>query len=115
MLVSLNAHDRHALDLIEAELASSDPQFAAKLSAFSRLANGGTMPERERIRAGRWLSLATVAVWLVVSLGLLGVALVASHIGAGPPCAQWQAAVCADGVDHHVPLIQRGGSPARAP
>ena len=135
MLVSLNAHDRHALDLIEEELAGSDPQFAARMSAFSRLADGGTMPERERIRTGRrcafrpngcghcpgsrgtsrWLTLAAVAVWLAVSGGLLAVALVASHIGAGAPCAQWQAAVCTSRVAPHSHPVQRAHSPARAP
>lgn len=50
--MSLNAHDRQVLALIEEELAGADPRFAAKLSAFSRLAEGA-MPERERIRGRR--------------------------------------------------------------
>jgi hypothetical protein len=48
--VSLNAHDRHELSLIEEALAGTDPRFAASMSAFSRLAGDEEMPERERIR-----------------------------------------------------------------
>ena len=51
-VLSLNAHDRQVLALIEEELAGADPRFAAKLSAFSRLTEGA-MPERERIRGRR--------------------------------------------------------------
>jgi DUF3040 family protein len=100
-LMSLNAHDKHALDKIEERLADTDPRFAARLSAFSRLADGSTMPERERIRPGPKrtfgrsgrLAWATVAGWLVISLGLIAVALIASHTDGG--CKQGQAASCA--------------------
>lgn len=51
--MSLSAHDRQALNEIEEWLASTDPHFAAKLSAFCRLTDGEAMPARERIRALR--------------------------------------------------------------
>jgi hypothetical protein len=50
--VSLSAHDRRELGAIEQELAASDPQLAAMLSTFSRLAADEAMPGRERIPAG---------------------------------------------------------------
>lgn len=117
--MSLSAHDRHELDLIEEALAGTDPRFAAKLSAFSRLADGEAMPERERIRAqrqhaagrawagarrghrgmpaGGWI---TIAAWLLISLALVSAALAFGHPGSTAECAQWQGLVC---VRHAVP------------
>lgn len=51
--MSLSAHDRRALGLIEEGVAGSDPHLAAMLSAFSRLADGEAMPGHERIEGGR--------------------------------------------------------------
>ena len=103
--MSLNARDRQALSLIEEELASSDPRFASRLSAFARLADGEGMPARERIRpdkrigaffrSRRCLCWTAGAVWLAVSLALIVVALVLSHISTPSACAQWQGLVCA--------------------
>jgi hypothetical protein len=102
--LSLNAHDRQALALIEERLAGTDPPFAAKLSAFSRLAEGA-MPERERIRRRRrrpaagtsvcglrpgrrasyklayWIA---VAMALSVSLAMIYLALTAGHAKSKP-------------------------------
>src|SRR5215472_5441761 len=104
-MMSLNARDKQALDRIEEEVACSDPRFAARLSAFSRLADGWTMPDRERIRPDgqrpgrrmtrRGLAWATAVVWLVTSLGLIAVALITSHAGGSAPCTQWQTTACA--------------------
>lgn len=115
MAVSLNAHDRRALDLIEEELAGSDPRFAAKLSAFTRLTEGGEMPARERIRSRRrrgpgwalraprpgshgrprWSLYRTMlAVWLSVSLAMILIALGLSHAGTTAACSQWRGLVC---------------------
>jgi hypothetical protein len=107
--LSLNAHDRQVLALIEEELAGADPRFAAKLSAFSRLTEG-TMPEREQIRGRRrpsadrpsanpssicglppgrqasyklfyWIA---VAMALSVSLAIIYFALISGHAKAKP-------------------------------
>lgn len=129
--LSLNAHDRHELSLIEEALAGTDPRFAAKLSAFSRLANGEAMPERERIRAGRqhpagravrglrpgqpgtlrWIS---VAVWLLISIALLSTALALGDTGTSAPCARWQGLVCTRQRTPRVPRVRPGrvGAPA---
>lgn len=51
--MGLSAHDRQELELIEEGIASSDAHLAAMLSAFSRLAVGEAMPQRERIATAR--------------------------------------------------------------
>lgn len=102
--MSLNSRDRQTLSQIEEDLAWSDPRFAARLSAFSRMANGEGMPARERIRqrigpfsGGRWWLRWTGGawiVWLVISMALLTVAIVLSHSGPAYGCAQWQGLSC---------------------
>jgi hypothetical protein len=52
-VMSLSAHEQHALDTIEDDLAGSDPKLASMLATFSRLAAGEEMPVREKTRAGR--------------------------------------------------------------
>jgi hypothetical protein len=109
--VSLSAWERQALDSIKDELAGSDPELAALLTAFTRLASGKAMPARERIRSGsrrttrrRWwpprhccpaserphsarklrfldLRWALLLSWLLVTVALIVVALVLSHGG----------------------------------
>lgn len=107
VVLSLNAHDRQVLALIEEELAGADPRFVAKLSAFSRLAEGA-MPERERIRVrrrpyvegpsicglppGRQASykvfyLIAVAMALTVSLAMISFALISGHAKGKPRSA----------------------------
>lgn len=121
--LSLNAHDKQALARIEDALASADPDFAARLSAFSRLADAGAMPERERIRgdkpgavpravrtlsAGgqgsrgliRWIA---VAMWVSISLALISIAIVLGHAGPHTGCPLWQTAVCARPATHPAP------------
>jgi Protein of unknown function (DUF3040) len=128
--VSLSAHDKEALDLIEEGLAASDPRFAAKLSAFTQLTDGGEMPARERIRAaarptafrgplmrgsrpGRhtWprqpLCWVTVAVWLLISATMLSLALILSHSGAAA-CARGQATGCANRSVPSAPSVPAG-------
>ena len=46
--MSLSAREQQALDSIKSGLAGSDPELAALLSAFTRLASGEEMPDRER-------------------------------------------------------------------
>ena len=50
--MSLSAREQQALDSITGRLADSDPELAALLTGFTRLASGEEMPQRERIRAG---------------------------------------------------------------
>lgn len=130
MAVSLSARDKEALDLIEEGLAGSDPRFAAKLSAFSRLTDGGEMPARERIRAAgrpsafRGLLLrdsdsgrrtrprrsfywVTLIVWLLISAAMVSVALVLSHSGP-PACARGQGTGCANRSVPSAPRVPAG-------
>jgi hypothetical protein len=50
--MSLSAWEQEALDSIKDSLAASDPDLAAQLAAFTRLAAGEDLPDREKIRAG---------------------------------------------------------------
>ena len=50
--MSLSAWEQQALDSIKDGLAGSDPELAALLSAFTQLASGEEMPDREKVRAG---------------------------------------------------------------
>jgi hypothetical protein len=50
--MSLSAWERHTLDSIKDELAASDPELAALLSAFNRLASDEEMPNRTTNTAG---------------------------------------------------------------
>jgi hypothetical protein len=131
--VSLSAHDRRALDLIQEDLAAADPALAAMLSAFNRLADGEEMPGRERIRehgrreTGRsfratlaarpgtcWRDAGTqrwvILTWLAVTLLLLTLALVASHAGSAASCASRATGPCG----YHAPARQQG-RPAHEP
>lgn len=112
--MSLNAHDRQALARIEEELEDADPQFAANLSAFWRLADGEAMPEREEIhgtrrpvivpalcvrRPGRpraRLLVYAIAIAMAVSitLAVISVALVTGRGGGKDACPQWGAIAC---------------------
>jgi len=96
--MSLSAWEQQALDSIKDGLAGSDPELAALLSAFTGLASGEDMPDRERVRAGsrpalrrlrraRWRSSvhrmcqrlgiqrAALLLWLLTTAALIAVAL----------------------------------------
>jgi hypothetical protein len=49
--MSLSPREQHALDSIRDRLAGSDPELAALLATFTRLASGEEMPAREPVRA----------------------------------------------------------------
>jgi len=49
--MSLSARDQQALDSIKDDIVRHDPELAALLVSFTRLASGEAMPARERIRA----------------------------------------------------------------
>jgi len=118
-VMSLSAWEKQALDSIEGELAGSAAELASLLATFSRLAAGEEMPERAKVRAlqphrprrrlrrpgggklhrdARRLRLGRqrawpLALWLVVSLGMIAVALVLSRGGPAACTQTW--GVCA--------------------
>ena len=49
--MSLSPREQHALDSIRERLAGSDPELAALLATFTRLASGEEMPARGPVRA----------------------------------------------------------------
>jgi hypothetical protein len=121
--MSLSAREQQALDSIKKELAGSDTGLAALLSAFTRLASGEEMPEREQIRGSRralrpfrparWRSgvrrvfrglgiqRAAVLLWLLTSAALLAVALAFNVGGGHGTCAEPAVINCADPAPAH--------------
>ena len=109
--VSLSAHEQQELDVIEGEIAGSDPALAALLATFALLTADEDLPARERIPAHRgprgrrgplargtflrpgrpawtWAcGLVAVVLWLTVSVALLVSVLVISRGGGGKGCA----------------------------
>ncbi len=111
--MSLSAREQQALESIEDRLAESDPGLASRLGIFSRLASGEEMPERDEIRPIRpsatdrldrnrsprrivvlrsprrlcrrlgWHR-AAVLLWLLISVGLIAVALALTRISTQP-------------------------------
>ena len=115
--MSLSAWEKQALDSIEGGLAGSAPELASLLATFSRLAAGEEMPERAKVRAMQphhprrrlrhpysgelprdarrlrldWQLAWPLALWLVVSLGMIAVALVLSRSGPAACTRSWAA------------------------
>jgi hypothetical protein len=113
--MSLSAWEKQALDSIEGGLAGAAPELASLLATFSRLAAGEEMPERAKVRAlqphrprrrlrrpcsGKlprdarglrldWERAWPLALWLVVSLGMIAVALVLSRGGPAACTPSW--------------------------
>lgn len=104
--MSLNAWEQQALDSIKDGLAGSDPQLAAMLTTFARLASAEEMPGQETILAGsrrtlrwaprirslrnsghrRWpgqvkLQWAVLLLWLVITVAMITVAVIISRGG----------------------------------
>lgn len=123
--MSLSARDRHLLAQIEEEIAGADPRFAARLSAFARLADGGAMPERERIREPRRLAARpvrgglmrwiAVAMAVAVTLAVISAALVGGRTGGKGACAEWQGLVCTRQAAPSAPAGQKDRAPSLAP
>jgi hypothetical protein len=121
--MSLSGWEQQALDSIKDRLADSDPQLAALLTAFTKLASGEQMPAREKIRASsRWairrrsgphrnpgkvdryacriqrclsLQAAVVLLWLLVTAAVIGVALILSHGEGQAACTGTWVTFCA--------------------
>lgn len=116
--MSLSAHDRQELDVIEERLATADPQLAGLLATFSRLADGEEIPAREEIPADehravrrafrgmfpcwpatpgsgetterhRLLQASAVGAWLAISGALIAVAILLSHPVGNRACTYW--------------------------
>jgi hypothetical protein len=118
-MMSLNEPQKQALGWIEDGLAGSDPGLAAMLTIFSRLAAGEEMPAREEIRVRRGrpaahrprrarrhprlgVQQAMVLLWVVISAGLLAVALVLSTSG-HQGCIQSMGTACPSPPPHSMP------------
>ena len=127
--MSLSAREQRALESIADGLAESDPRLDSLLGIFSRLAWGEDMPARDEIHpirvtaTGRpyrnrpralclrlgW-NRAAVLLWLVMTIGLISVALALSNRGPGE-CAQSWGTVCTGSEQAHV--ARPGGGPSR--
>lgn len=119
--VSLSAHEQQELDLIEDEIAGSDPALASLLATFARPTADGEPPAQEQIRAGRRPrgrrrlpapgtfrrpgrpimspDIVVVLLWLMASIALVVSALVISR-GGGKGCAM-PAVTCAGQAPAH--------------
>ena len=130
--MSLSAWEQQALDSIKDGLAGSDPELAALLSAFTRLASGEKMPGREKARAGsrralrrlrraRWrstarrvfrrlgLQRAVLLLWLLTTTAAaIAVALAPSAGGDHGTCTETAAMTCISPAPGHSP-----GPPSR--
>jgi hypothetical protein len=93
--MSLSAWEQQALDSIKDGLAGSDPQLAAMLTTFARLASAEDMPGQETITAGsrrkprnlRWVMLVLL---FVITGALITIAVVLSHgDGQGTCTGSW--------------------------
>jgi len=128
--MSLSAWEQQALDSIKDGLAGSDPDLAALLSAFTRLASGEEMPDGEKIRAGsrrawrrlrraRWrctmrkicqrlgIQRAVLLLWLLITAAMIAVALTLNAGGGHGTCTQTAAMICIRPAPAHSP-----GSPS---
>ena len=107
--MSLSAWEQHVLDSIKDRLASSDPTLVARLAIFTRLASDEEMPAREKIQVGsvhagrrsrrpRWQQTVPPLLWLVTTIALIAVALVANRGGSQGTCTRSWATFCAGSV-----------------
>ena len=116
--MSLSAWERQALDSIKNGLAGSDPDLAALLSAFNRLASDADMPDREKVDAGSRRALrrlhrarlrgrlrrarqrlgsrrAALLLWLLTTAVLIGAVVLALNVGGGhATCPQTIVTIC---------------------
>ena len=118
-MMSFTEPEMQTLGWIEDGLAGSDPRLAAMLTIFSRLAAGEEMPAREEIRVRRGrpaahrprrarrhprlgLQQATLLLWVVISAGLLAVAL-ALNTSDHKTCIQSMGTACPSPPPHTMP------------
>jgi len=119
--MSLCAQEQQDLELIKDGLTGSDSTLVALLGTFNRLASGEEMPAREKIWPGsraaagcarrgrryphrscryprqasrRRRQRTPPLLWLAITVSLVAVALVFSHISSSSTCAPSLALVC---------------------
>jgi len=129
--MSLSAWEQQALESIGNGLAGSDPELAALVSAFNRLASDEEMPDREktravsrrafrRLRRARWRShlrrarqrlgvpgIVLLLAWLLTTAALIAVALAFTVGGNRGTCTETAAIMCVGPAPGHSP-----GSPS---
>jgi Protein of unknown function (DUF3040) len=136
--MSLSAWEQQALDSIKDGLAGSDPELAALLSAFTRLASGEEMPDREKIRAGSrravrrlcrarclsslrrmcqrlGLQRAVVLLWLLATVAMIAVAAVLSAGGGHRTFTETAAMICIGPAPGHSPRSPSHDPTTQAP
>jgi hypothetical protein len=123
--MSLSAWEQQALESIRNGLAGSDPELAALLSAFNRLASDEEMPDREKTRSGsrrpfrrfrraRWRAslrrarqrlgvpgTVLLLAWLLTTAALIAVALALGAVGNRGTCTETAAMICAGPAPGH--------------
>ena len=116
--MSLSAWEQQALESIKDGLTGSDPELAALLFAFNRLASDEEMPDREttrpasrrafrRLRRARWRSrlhragrrlgfpgTALLVLWPLITAALIAVALILNAGGNRGTCTETAAMIC---------------------
>lgn len=129
--MSLSSREQHALDAIKEGLAGSDAELVALLSAFTRLASGEEMPDRERmparsrrhLRAPAWRRgslrgvlrslgfqrAALLVLWLLTTAALIAV-VVAVSTGDHGTCGETVTIGCAAPVPGHGPASPSRGT-----
>jgi hypothetical protein len=129
--MSLSAWEQQALESIKKGLAGTDPELAALLSVFSRLASDEEMPDREEARAVSRRAFrrlhrarrrshlrrvrqrlgvrgaALLLLWLLATAALIAVALALTVGGNRGTCTETAAMICAGPAPGHSP-----GSPS---
>ncbi len=127
--MTLNPWEERALASINGQLTETDPDLAALLDTFGRLAEGEQMPPREAVRSrsrrvprrpGRarrhsrdgiarrsLLRLApgqiALLLWVVISLSLIAVGVALSREGSRASCTVALPLTCASSVPSHTP------------
>lgn len=89
MALSLTERELRTLKRVAEELAASAPALMTLLTGFNRLASGEDMPKRRPMRRLRRRVTTAVAtriflgVWVFMTVAMIAVALVLSHVGPG--------------------------------
>jgi len=122
--MSLSAWEQQALESIQNGLAGSDPELAALLSTFNRLASDEKMPDREaaraasrrafrRLRRAPWRSRlrevfnrlgferAALLLWLLTTAALIAAALALTAGGNRSTCTATAARTCIGPTPRH--------------
>jgi len=114
--MSLSAWEQQALNSITDRLASSDPELAALLGTFSRLASGEKMPAAEKIMAG-WrqaphrhvsrvyrrmgLGWSALLLWLVITIALIATGVALGGGSNQSACPKTWATICIPSASAH--------------